>query len=307
MGGYAARRLLLLVPTLLGVTIAVFALRGLIPGDPVALMFFGQSVDQDTIETVRRDLGLDRPLPEQYLRFVGGALRGDLGTSIRSRRPVLQEILDRYPATLQLAISGMLVAIAVGMAAGIVAAVRRDTIWDTAIMAASTIGQSMPSFWLGLLLISVFAVQLRWLPVMGSGGIQHLILPAMTIGLIVSALIARMTRSALLEVLNQDYVRTARAKGLSGPLVVLRHALRNAALPVVTIMGLQFGNLLAGAFIVEVVFSRHGVGELAVTAIDQRDFPVIQGILLVVSSTYVLVNTAVDLLYGVLDPRVSYR
>jgi len=303
---YAVRRLVLLIPTLLGVSIAVFLLRGLIPGDPVELMFFGQSVDQETIEIVRRDLGLDRPLPEQYLKFLLRALQGDLGTSIQSGLPVTQEILNRYPATLYLAISGTLVAIVLGVSAGVVAAIFRDRLWDTLIMAATTVGQSMPSFWLGLLLISLVSVRWEILPVMGSDSPRHLILPALTIGLITSALIARMTRSTLLEVLNEDYVRTARAKGLREMRVVLGHAMRNAALPVVTIVGLQFGNLLAGAFIVEVVFSWPGVGEMAVTAINQRDYPVIQGILLVVSSSYVIVNTAIDVLYGVLDPRVAY-
>ncbi|MBX5445766.1 nickel ABC transporter permease [Sphaerobacter sp.] len=303
---YAVRRLVLLIPTLLGVSIAVFLLRGLIPGDPVELMFFGQSVDQETIEIVRRDLGLDRPLPEQYLKFLLRALQGDLGTSIQSGLPVTQEILNRYPATLYLAISGTLVAIVLGVSAGVVAAIFRDRLWDTLIMAATTVGQSMPSFWLGLLLISLVSVRWGILPVMGSDSPRHLILPALTIGLITSALIARMTRSTLLEVLNEDYVRTARAKGLREMRVVLGHAMRNAALPVVTIVGLQFGNLLAGAFIVEVVFSWPGVGEMAVTAINQRDYPVIQGILLVVSSSYVIVNTAIDVLYGVLDPRVAY-
>jgi len=269
-------------------------------------MFFGQSVDQETIEIVRRDLGLDRPLSEQYLKFLLRALQGDLGTSIQSGLPVTQEILNRYPATLYLAISGTLVAIVLGVSAGVVAAIFRDRLWDTLIMAATTVGQSMPSFWLGLLLISLVSVRWGILPVMGSDSPRHLILPALTIGLITSALIARMTRSTLLEVLNEDYVRTARAKGLREMRVVLGHAMRNAALPVVTIVGLQFGNLLAGAFIVEVVFSWPGVGEMAVTAINQRDYPVIQGILLVVSSSYVIVNTAIDVLYGVLDPRVAY-
>lgn len=307
MGRYAARRLALLIPTLIGVSIAVFSLRLLIPGDPVELMFFGQNVDDETIEMVRRDLGLDRSLPEQYLQFVGGAIRGDLGDSIQSGLPVSQEILNRYPSTLLLAVSGMVVAVVLGTGAGIIAAVKRNSFWDTLVMAASTVGQSMPSFWLGLVLISWFSVRLGWLPVLGSGSPQHLILPSLTIGLIVSALIARMMRSTLLEVLNEDYIRTARAKGLREAAVVYGHAIRNAALPVVTIVGLQFGNLLAGAFIVEVVFSWHGVGELAVIAINQRDYSVIQGVLLVVSGTYVLVNTAVDLLYGILDPRVSYH
>ncbi len=307
MGRYAARRLLLLIPTLLGISIAVFGLRGLIPGDPVELMFFGQAVDQATIDKLRHQLSLDRPLPVQYLLYMAGAVRGDLGTSIQSGLPVTQEILNRYPATLELAVAGTLVAILLGVTTGILAAVFRDRPIDTMVMASSTVGQSMPSFWLGLLLISLFGVWLRWLPVMGSGGLAELILPSVTIGLITSALIARMTRSSLLEVLGEDYIRTARGKGLGEARLVLVHGLRNAALPVVTIIGLQFGNLLAGAFIVEVVFSYHGVGELAITAINQRDFPLIQGILLIVASTYVLVNTGIDLVYGLLDPRVSYE
>ncbi len=306
MGRYAARRLLLLIPTLLGISIAVFGLRSLIPGDPVELMFFGQAVDQETIDKLRHRLNLDQPLPVQYLLYMAGAVRGDLGTSIQSGLPVTQEILNRYPATLELAVAGTVVAILLGVTTGILAAVFRDSALDTMVMASSTVGQSMPSFWLGLLLISLFGVWLRWLPVMGSGGLAELVLPAVTIGLITSALIARMTRSSLLEVLGEDYIHTARGKGLGEARLVLVHGLRNAALPVVTIIGLQFGNLLAGAFIVEVVFSYHGVGELAVIAINQRDFPLIQGILLIVASTYVLVNTGIDLVYGLLDPRVSY-
>jgi ABC-type dipeptide/oligopeptide/nickel transport system permease component len=200
----------------------------------------------------------------------------------------------------------MVVAVVLGTVLGALAAMRRNTIWDTAVMGLSTLGQSVPTFWLGLVLILTFAVHLRWLPVLANGGIEDIVLPSVTIGLIAAALIARMTRSSLLDVLSQDYIRTARAKGLGDLLIVGRHALPNAALPVVTVLGLQFGHLLAGAFIVEVVFGWHGLGELVVNAIEQRDFPVVQGGLLVVSSTYVLANTVVDLLYGVLDPRVSY-
>lgn len=307
MARYAAQRLLLLFPTLLGITIIVFLLRVLIPGDPVELMFFGQSVDHATVEALRHKLGLDQPLPLQYVHYVGGVVHGDLGTSIQSGLPVTQEIANRYPATLELAVAGTIIAVVLGVAAGILAALYRDSIWDALIMALSTLGQSVPSFWLGLLLISLFGVWLRVLPVMGSGGLSYLVLPAATIGLITSALIARMTRSSLLEVLGQDYIRTAQSKGLDNLHILLRHGLRNAALPVVTIVGLQFGNLLAGAFIVEVVFSYHGVGELAITAINQRDFPIIQGILLIVAATYVIVNTGIDVLYGLLDPRVSYH
>jgi ABC-type dipeptide/oligopeptide/nickel transport system permease component len=306
MGRYAARRLALLIPTLLGITLAVFALRALIPGDPVELMFFGQNIDQATIDKVRHQLGLDRPLPIQYLHFVTGAARGDFGTSIQTGLPVAQEIKTRYPNTLLLAAAATSVAIVLGVTAGVLSAVARGGMADTLIMAASSIGQSMPSFWLGLLLISVFGVWLRWLPVMGTGGGLYLVLPAATIGLISSALIARIARSDLLEVLGEDYVRTARSKGLGEARVITRHALRNAGLSVITIIGLQFGNLLAGAFIVEVVFSWNGVGQLAVNAINQRDFPVIQGVLLVVATTYVLVNTGIDFVYALLDPRISY-
>jgi ABC-type dipeptide/oligopeptide/nickel transport system permease component len=306
VGRYAATRLLLMIPTLLGVSVVVFALRLFVPGDPVELMFFGQAVDPETVEMVRRDLGLDRPLYEQYLRFLWGAVRGDFGESVQSGLPVLEEIANRYPSTLTLAVAGSVVALALGVPAGMLAAIKRNSLWDTIVTALSTVGQSTPSFWLALLLMSWFSVGLGWLPVMGSSSPRHVILPALTIGLITSALIARMTRSSLLEVLGEDYIRTARAKGLDQARVVLTHALRNAALPVITIVGLQFGNLLAGAFIIEVVFSWHGVGELAVNAINQRDYPVIQGILMVVCGTYVLVNTVVDLLYGVLDPRISY-
>lgn len=306
MERYAARRLALLIPTLLGITVAVFALRALIPGDPVELMFFGQNIDQATIERVRHRLGLDRPLPVQYVRFVAGAARGDFGTSIQTGLPVLQEIETRYPATLTLAVAATVIAVVLGVSAGVVSAIFRGGVADTLIMATASIGQSMPSFWMGLLLISIFGVWLRWLPVMGTGGAVYLVLPAATIGLIGSALIARMARSELLEVLGEDYVRTARSKGLGEARVIIRHALRNAGLSVITVVGLQFGNLLAGAFIVEVVFSWNGVGQLAVTAINQRDFPVIQGVLLVVATTYVLVNTGIDFAYALLDPRISY-
>jgi peptide/nickel transport system permease protein len=304
---YALRRLLATIPVLFAIVTLVFAIRPLVPGDPVEIMFFGQSANPEVIANVRRQLGLDRSIPEQYLIYLGGVLRGDLGTSISTRQPVAQEIATRYPATLQLALGSFAVAIVVGLVAGILAAVHKDSLIDTVAMTAATAGISMPAFWFGLLAIYIFSVNLGWFSVIPDGSPKSLVLPAVTLGLIASSVMARLVRSAMLEVLGQDYMRTARAKGLRERSVVLRHALGNAAIPVLTIAGLQFGGLLTGAFIIEAVFAWHGIGELAVQAFAKRDFPLIQGITLVVAVTYVLVNLAVDLLYAVLDPRITYR
>lgn len=304
---YLTRRLLLLVPVVLGVLTLIFLMRALVPGDPIEIMFLGQMPpNPETVAEIRHELGLDQPLPVQYVSYVAGALRGDLGTSIRTRRPVLQEILDRYPNTLILTVASLFVALTVGLITGIVAAVYKDTLLDTVIMVVALFGLSMPAFWFGLLMIGFFGVQLRWFPVMGSGSWRHLVMPALTLGLIASTVQARVTRSSMLEVLGADYVRTARAKGLQERLVILRHGLKNALIPTVTILGLQVGGLLGGAFIIETVFAWHGIGELAVLAITQRDFPLIQGIIAVVAVTYVLVNLVVDITYRWLDPRIRY-
>lgn len=307
MTAYIARRLLLLVPVWFGVLTLVFLMRALVPGDPVDIMFFGQQTDPVVKQAVRRQLGLDRPLYVQYVSYIGGVVRGDLGTAITTQRPVTTEIASRFPNTIVLTVTSLTVAILIGFTAGILSAVYKDSFVDTAVMTLSLAGLSMPGFWLGLLLIYIFAVNLRWFPVLGSMSVQGLVLPSVTLGVIASAVLARLVRSSMLEVLGEDYIRTARAKGMQESATILRHALKNALIPVVTIIGLQFGGLLSGAFVIEFVFAWHGVGELAVQALQRRDFPLIQGIVLVVSTTYVLVNLGVDVLYARIDPRITYR
>jgi ABC-type dipeptide/oligopeptide/nickel transport system permease component len=303
---WVARRVLAVVPVLFGVTLAVFSMLFLVPGDPVKMMLAEFVTTPDQIARMRAQLHLDEPVPRQYARFVGNALRGDLGTSIRSRRPVATEIGENVGSTAQLALASMAVAVAVGVPLGLVAALLRNSWLDVGAMVMALLGVSMPSFWLGLLLIFVFSLHLAWLPATGGGDLAHLILPSVTLGAIASALIARLTRSSMLEVLGQDYVRTARAKGLAGVSVVVRHALKNALIPVVTIFGLQFGNLLAGAVIVETVFSRPGLGRLIVGGILAKDFPLVQGTVLFVATAYVLVNVLVDVAYALVDPRIRF-
>jgi peptide/nickel transport system permease protein len=301
---YLGRRVIAVVPVLLGVTLAVFSMLFLVPGDPVKMMLAEFVTMPDQIARMRAELHLDEPIALQYARFVGGALRGDLGTSIRSRRPVTTEIGENVASTMQLALASMLVAIALGVPLGLIAALSRNSWLDVGSMAVALLGVSMPSFWLGLLLIFVFSLHLAWFPATGGGDLQHLVLPAVTLGTIAAAIIARLTRSSVLEVLGQDYVRTARAKGLGWWSVVIRHALGNALIPVITIFGLQFGNLLAGAVIVETVFSRPGLGRLIVGGILSKDFPLVQGTVLVVATSYVLINVLVDVAYALVDPRI---
>ncbi|MDP9367127.1 MAG: ABC transporter permease [Chloroflexota bacterium] len=306
MGPYLIRRLAATIPVWFAILTLVFLMRPLVPGDPVKIMFFGRSTSPEVVENMRHQLGLDDPLPVQYVRYVGDVMQGDLGTSITTRRPVTQEIIDRYPATLQLAVGSLLVSILVGLVTGILAAVYKDSLIDTFAMIFAMGGLSMPAFWFGLLMIYFFSVKLAWFTVIPDGSLKSLVLPAVTLGLIASSVVARLVRSAMLEVLGQDYIRTARAKGLRERKVLLRHGLSNAMVPVVTILGLQFGGLLSGAFIIEAVFAWHGIGELAVKSFAKRDFPLIQGIVLVIATSYVLVNLAVDILYGFLDPRITY-
>lgn len=305
---YLVRRLLFVIPVVIGVLTLVFFMRALVPGDPIEIMFLGQPPpDPDTVAAIRRELGLDKSLPMQYVQYIIGVVQGDLGASVRTRRPVLDEIRDRYPNTLILTFASLLVALVVGLTTGVLAAVYKDSWVDTITMFLALFGLSMPAFWFGLLMIQYFGVYLRWFPVMGSGSLRHLIMPALTLGLIASTVQARVARSSMLEVLTSDYVRTARAKGLNGSTVILRHGLKNALIPTMTILGLQVGGLLGGAFIIEAVFAWHGVGELAVQAISQRDFPLIQGIIVVVATTYVLVNVLIDVSYRLLDPRIEYE
>lgn len=306
MVGYALRRIATTIPVWFAILTLVFLMRPLVPGDPVEIMFFGRSSSPEVIANMRNQLGLDDPLPVQYVRYVGDAMRGDLGVSVTTRKPVVEEIVDRYPATLQLAVGSLAVSCLVGLVAGILAAVYKDSWIDTLAMVFAMAGLSMPAFWFGLLMIYFFSVRLGWFSVIPDDSLKSLVLPAVTLGLIASSVVARLVRSAMLEVLGQDFIRTARAKGLRERRVLLRHALGNALIPVVTIIGLQFGGLLSGAFIVEAIFAWHGIGELAVDAFGKRDFPLIQGIVLVVATSYVLVNLLVDLLYAALDPRITY-
>jgi len=301
---YVGRRILAVVPVLFGVTLAVFSMLFLVPGDPVKIMLAEFVTTPDQIAQMRAQLHLDEPVIQQYGRFVGNALRGDLGVSIRSRRPVAAEITENIGSTGQLALASMLVAIGLGVPLGLLAALGRNSWLDVAAMVVALLGVAMPSFWLGFLLIFVFSLHLGWLPATGGGDLLHLVMPAVALGMIAAAIIARLTRSSMLEVLGQDYVRTARAKGLGSGSVIVRHALRNALIPVVTVFGLQFGNLLAGAVIVETVFSRPGLGRLIVGGILTKDFPLVQGTVLFVAAAYVLINVAVDVAYAYVDPRI---
>lgn len=303
MSSYLLQRLSGACLVVLGVVSIVFLLLHLVPGDPVEIML-GESASAADRQALRGALGLDRPLHEQYLGYIGGLATLDLGTSIHYRQPVTDLLLDRLPATGLLAGVTLLLTVVLALPLGIVAAIRRNTRWDTGAMGFSLLGVSIPNFWLGPLLILVFSLWLGWLPVSGQGGVAAVILPALTLGTGLAAVLSRMVRSSMLEVLHEDYLRTARAKGLSPRRVILRHALRNAMLPVITLMGLQLGALLAGAVITETVFSWPGVGLLTIEAIQSRDYPVVQACVLLISVTYVIVNLLTDLAYAWIDPRI---
>ncbi len=297
------RRLAQSLLVLLNVTIVVFILVRVVPGDPVRLML-GMEASEDMVREARARLRFDKPLPVQYLQFVSGAVRGDLGESIRFRRPVRQLLLERFPATLEL--TGMAVALAllVAVPSGVYAAVRRGGVVDRALMAGSLVGQAMPIFWLGIMLITLFSVRLGWLPTSGRGSWAQLLMPSATLSTYVMALLARLTRSNMLDVLNEQFVRTARAKGLREVIVINKHALMTAAVPIVTVLGLQVGALLSGAVVTETVFNWPGIGTLALHAIHQRDYPVVQGIVLMSAVVFVAINMLVDVLYRYLDPRI---
>lgn len=297
-------RLAATIPVLLGVWFLVFMMLHLVPGDPVKIMLADFQTNPQQVELLRSQLHLDDPLPTQFGRFVANAVRGDLGLSIRSKRPVRTEIGENLDSTLQLAVAALVIAIVLGVTLGMIAAINQNGWLDFGPMLVALCGVSMPSFWLGLLLIFFFSLRLGWFPATGGGDVKHLILPALTLGLSASAIIARLTRSSMLEVLRQEYMTTARAKGLRETRVVLRHGFKNALIPVVTIFGLQFGSLMAGTVIVETVFARPGIGRLIVSAILAKDFPVVQGIVLMIATTYVVVNLLVDISYGILDPRI---
>ncbi len=350
MTRYTIRRLVSLIPTLLGVTLVVFFFLRLIPGDPAVAML-GEHAAQENVERIREQLGLNRPVfldlealkqgdvkgffDSQYIRFLGRLLRGDLGNSIHRRIPIANELKLRFPATVELALSAMVIAVLVGIPAGIISAARRNSVWDGVSMLGSLIGVSMPIFWLGLMEIMLFAVFLKWLPIGGRldavrelqtstnfylidsliqrdtaafvDALKHLAMPAVALATIPMAIIARMTRSSVLEVLQEDYIRTAHAKGLRERVVLLRHALKNAFLPVITIIGLQTGNLLAGAVITETIFAWPGIGKWVYDAILGRDYPVVQGGTLLIAVIFVVVNLLVDLSYAFLDPRIHYE
>jgi len=303
MGRYLLRRLAWLIPTCLGVVSLIFLLRPLIPGDPIDFIL-GESAQAADREALRRAFHLDEPLARQYLLFLKGLTRGNLGVSIHSRRPVVRLIRERYPATLKLTLASILIALVLALPLGVLSAVRRESALDHTAMAGALLGAAMPNFWLGPLLILLFAVQLGWLPVSGAGSPAHLVLPALTLGTSLAAILTRMVRSSLLEVIGQEYMTTARAKGLSEGVVICKHGLRNALIPVITLIGLQFGALLAGSIITETIFAWPGLGRLTVTAIQARDFPLLQGCLLTISLSYVLINLLTDLAYAAADPRI---
>jgi peptide/nickel transport system permease protein len=303
---YIARRLLVAIPTLLGVATVVFSLLRLLPGDP-AIIIAGPSSTPDQIANIRRQLGLNLPLWQQYLDFLWRLLRGDLGISTRTGSPVLQEIGTRAPYTALLAVCALTLAILIGVTVGVIAATRRNSGVDLGLSGGAVFGVSMPTYWLGLMLIILFAVNLHVLPAAGADQMPaSLILPAITLGMFSMGLIARQTRSAMLEVLGQDFVRTARAKGVGRAAVLVRHALRNALLPIVTTIGLQFGALLGGAVLTESVFAWPGIGRLLVDSIGSRDYPVVQGIVFLLAVSFILINLLTDLVYAVVDPRIRY-
>lgn len=306
MTQYAARRLLLLIPILIGVSVVVFLLVHLIPGDP-ARVLAGQEATREDIEAIRHRLGLDAPLHLQYFRFAAGLAGGDLGESIRTGRPVVEELRVRWPVTIRLTVCALVAMILLGVPAGIISATRPNSVFDNTSMMAALVGVSMPVFWLGLMLMLLFAYYLRLLPTAGSTTWKHFVLPALTLGLSSSAILARLTRSSMLEVMGQDFVRTARAKGLAERVVIYKHALRNALIPVVTVVGLEFGSLLGGAVLTETVFTINGMGRYMVLSIGFRDYPVVQGVVLIFALGFVLVNLVVDLTYAVVDPRIRYR
>ncbi len=305
MGRYLLRRLLYTVPTLIAVTVAVFLLVRLIPGDPARLIA-GLLATPEEVERLRVELGLTRPLYVQYLLFLRDILSGNLGISALTRTPVNIEIGSRFPATLMLALTGTILATSLGVLAGVSSAAARNTWLDYTVMTVALAGVSIPVFWLGIMLMLFFSVHLHWLPAGGYGSPVHLVLPGITLAAFSIAIIARITRSSVLETLGMDYVRTARAKGLPQQTVLTQHALRNALIPVMTVVGLQFGSLLGGAVLTETTFAWPGLGRLLVGAISARDYPVIQGIVLVFATLFVLVNLAVDVLYAYVDPRIRY-
>jgi peptide/nickel transport system permease protein len=303
---FIGRRLIGALPVLWGVATLVFVVMRLLPGDPAALMLSEGGGSVEAIAELRAELGLDAPLPVQYGQYLFRLLRGDLGTSLFTHRPVVTTIAEQLPSTIELAVAAMFLAIGLGTVLGVVAAVRRDTWLDTLATAISVTGVSVPIFWSALLLIWLLSLELSLLPATGQGGLAYLIMPALVLGFASSGAIARLVRASLLEVLDQDYINTARAKGLRERTLLVRHALKNALIPVITIIGLQFGFLLGGTVVTETIFSRPGIGRLLVNAILWKDFPVVQGVVLLAALVYTLVNLTIDIAYAYLDPRIHY-
>jgi len=306
MKAYLIRRLIILLPVLLGVVTLVFSFIHLIPGDPVVSML-GEQASAAEVQKLRSQLKLDQPLYIQYLQYLKGLFRGNLGTSLITEKPVLSIILSHYPATIILALSALLIALAISLPAGVISATHRDKKADHLARLFALLGLSMPNFWLGPMLIIIFSLKLNLFPVSGAGSLSHLVLPAITLGTALAAFLTRMTRSSMLEELSKDYIRTARAKGLSRRRIIYRHALKNALIPVVTLVGLQFGTLLTGAIITETIFSWPGIGRMTIQAIHQRDYPLVQGAILFISFSYILVNMLTDIAYAWLDPRIRYQ
>ncbi len=301
------RRLLLSIVVLWIVATATFAMMHLLPGDPVAVMLQRSGGSTERITELRHQLGLDQPLTVQYVKFLGGAVRGDFGDSIFTGQPVTKMIVEQFPATLQLALAALAIGIVLGILLGLVSALHEGTWIDNLLMVFAVAGVSMPSFWLGLLLIFLFSLTLGWLPATGQGGLSRLIMPASVLGFNVAATVARLTRSSMVEVMRKEYITTARAKGLIERLVVSRHALKNALIPIITMVGLEFGWLIGGAVVTETVFSRQGIGRLAIQAVLWKDFPLVQGTVLFAAVVFMFANLMVDILYTFVDPRISSR
>lgn len=303
---YIVKKLILMIPVLICMTVIVFLILHLAPGDPVDLIV-GPNVTPEVYHNIRNKLGLDQPLVVQYFKFISNLIRGDLGTSILQQRPVSEIIIERFPVTLELGLTALVLSFIIAIPAGIVAAVNRNSWPDYTCMSGALIGMSMPTFWLGLLLLYFFAYKMRLFPVSGYGTLRHLILPAFAMGLTDAAVTARMVRSSMLEVIRQDYIRTARSKGLSERVVINQHALKNALIPIVTLLGLRMGWLLGGSVILENVFGRPGLGRLIVDSILARDYPVVQGAMVVLTASIMMGNILADILYAVVDPRIKYN
>ena len=304
---YAVNRLLAMIPTLLILTVLVFLMVQLVPGDPAEIFLGEKHSSPELLERVRHEMGLDQPLYVQYLTYMGNLLRGNFGESLFNNQPVLDQILAAVPYTLTLALSALLISTILGVGLGIISALNHNSWIDSSAMVVALLGVSMPVFWLGLLLILIFSVTLKWFPPMGQGSLDRLVLPALTLGLLSSATLARVVRSNMLDVLSDDYIRTAKAKGLRKNTIVVRHALRNALIPAVTLMGLQFGGLISGAVITETIFARIGLGRMYVESILNKDITMIQGLTLMLAFIIMLINILVDISYAALDPRIRYE